>query len=269
MTTRGHWFRPQGFTLIEVILIIAVLAILAAAATPAILQRLMDAKVEGTRTEAKAIYEAVAGKSDQPGSFGFVGDMGRLPASFDELLRPGRLQLFHSATFRNVGMGWNGPYVHFGDSTQDYLRDAFGHPYEGASIGQVRSAGPDGVFGNEDDIVFPPTPSNLTGRLAVTLKRMSAEDQSWTVDPPNYEVRLYYSNNGQQAFLADGLPPFVFDNVPQGLHAIAVIRTLREQMVYSDTIQTFGNGSTRLVEIVFHLGAYAPIPGAPAADPVR
>jgi prepilin-type N-terminal cleavage/methylation domain-containing protein len=263
MSTRGRRRQPRGFTLIEVILIIAVLAILAAAATPAVLQRLMDAKIESTRAETRMIYEAIAGNPDQQGSFGFYGDMGRMPASFEELVRPGRLALFTTATFRNVGMGWNGPYVRSGESAQDYLKDAFGHPYEGAPIGQVRSAGADGVMGNEDDIVYPPMPPNLAGRVVVTLKRMAAEDQSYTVDPPNYEVRLFFPMSGQQAFLADGVPPFVFENVPQGLHAIAVIRVLREQMVYQDTIQTFGNGTTRLVEIVFRLGNYAAIPEVP------
>jgi hypothetical protein len=76
-------------------------------------------------------------------------------------------------------------------------------------------------------------------------------------------VRLYYSKNGQQAYLSAPIPPFVFENVPQGLHAIAVIRVRREQMVYQDTIQTFGGGATKLVEIVFRLGTFAPIPEEP------
>ncbi len=263
MITRGRRVHARGFTLIEVILIIAVLAILAAAATPAVLQRLLDAKVESTRAEARVIYEAIAGRPDQQGSFGFFGDMGRMPGSFEELVRPGRLALFTTVTFRNVGMGWNGPYVRSGESAQDYLQDAFGHPYEGAPIGQVHSAGPDGVMGNEDDIVYPPMPPNLAGRVVVTLKRMAAEDQSYTVDPPDYEVRLFYSRDGRQAFLADGMPPFVFENVPQGLHALAVIRVLKEQMVYQDTIQTFGNGSTKLVDVVFRPGSSAAIPDVP------
>jgi hypothetical protein len=68
-------------------------------------------------------------------------------------------------------------------------------------------------------------------------------------------VRLYYSNNGQEAFLDDPIAPFVFENVPQGFHAIVVLRMKSDppQPVVQDTIQVFGNGATRLVELIFRL----------------
>ncbi|MEW5983926.1 MAG: hypothetical protein AB1806_16355 [Acidobacteriota bacterium] len=242
-----------GFTLIEVVIIISVLAILAAAIMPAMLQQVVDTKIEATRAEAKVLHEAMVGRPDTPGSFGFVGDMGRLPTSVEELVRPERrTQPFTSATFRGVGMGWKGPYVNVGDTKDDQLTDAFGRPYR-AAYGQVRSAGPDGVFDTDDDIVYPPKPPIITGRVIVTVKRMSAEDQSFTVDPPGYEVRLYYSRNGQQDYVADSMAPFVFEDVPQGIHAIEVNRLKRDQIVVSDTIQTFGGGATKLVELFFRL----------------
>jgi general secretion pathway protein G len=243
-----------GFTLIEIVVILAVLTILATAITPALLQRVIDQKIETTRQEAKTIHEAIVGRSDVPGQFGFVGDMGRLPQSFEELLRPQReAVLFTAVTFRGVGMGWKGPYINVGDTKEDVLTDAFGRPYGGISTGQIRSAGPDGVMDNEDDIVYPPNLPNIRGRVMVTIKRMAAEDQSYTLDPAGYEVRLYYSNNGQQAMIADNIAPFVFENIPQGIHAIEVNRLKRNQIVVQDTIQSFGGGATKLVELYFRL----------------
>jgi type II secretory pathway pseudopilin PulG len=248
--------RSAGFTLIEVTVILAVVAILAAAITPMVLQRLVDAKVDTTRQEARLLHEAILGRPDVAGSFGFFGDMGRWPAAFEELLRPAPgTPLFTTATFRNVGMGWKGPYINAGASREDILTDAFGQPYKGAAAGQVRSAGPDGLFDTADDIVYPPVPANPGGRLMVTVKRMAAEDSGYTLDPPGYAVRLYYSNNGQEAFLDDPAAPFVFENVPQGIHAVVVLRMKNDPplAVVQDTVQVFGGGATRLLELVFRL----------------
>jgi len=253
--TRGMR-RFAGFTLVEVAVVLAVVAILAAAITPMVLRQLVDAKVETTRQEARLLHEAILGSPAAPGGFGFFGDMGRWPASFEELLRPAPgTPLFTTATFRNVGMGWKGPYVNAGASDEDLLSDAFGRPYRGAAAGQVRSAGPDGVFDTPDDIVYPPAPASPAGRLLVTVKRMSAEDAGYTLDPPGYTVRLYYSSNGQEAFLDDPVAPFVFENVPQGIHAIVVLRMKNDppQAVVQDTVQVFGGGATKLLELAFRL----------------
>ena len=247
-------FADAGFTLIEIVIIIAVLTILATAITPAILQQVVDAKIEATRKEAKALHEAMVGRADVPGSFGFVGDMGRLPVSFEELIRPqANASLYTTATFRNVGMGGKGPYVNVGDSKDDFLTDAFNRPYEGAQTGQVRSGGPDGTMGTDDDILFPPNVPSVRGRIIVTVKRMAAEDIGYTLDPPGYEVRLFYSDNGVEQFLTDNIAPFVFENIPQGIHAIQVVRLKTDQVVVQDTLQSFGGGASKLVELIFRL----------------
>ncbi|MCX6552768.1 MAG: prepilin-type N-terminal cleavage/methylation domain-containing protein [Acidobacteria bacterium] len=255
MSTRTN--RSAGFTLLEITVVIAVLAILAAAITPMILQQIVETKIGSTRNEAKLLHEAIVGKPDVVGSYGFFGDLARYPKDFKELLKPSPgTFLFHTDTFRNVGMGWKGPYINVGDSKDDALVDAFGREYQGAQTGQVRSAGPDGVFETEDDIVYPPVPARPYGRLLVTVKRMAAEDISYTLDPPNYTVRLYYSENGEQMFVDDAFAPFVFENVPQGVHAVVVLR-IKEgrlpQAVVQDTIQVFGGGATKLVELIFRL----------------
>ncbi len=68
-------------------------------------------------------------------------------------------------------------------------------------------------------------------------------------------MRLYYASNGQEAFLDDPVAPFVFENVPQGIHAIVVLRMKNDppQAVVQDTVQVFGGGATKLVELAFRL----------------
>lgn len=241
----------RGFTLIEMAIALAIVAILAAIATPLILQRIMDARIEATREEARTLYEAMVGSSSDPSSFGFVGDIGRLPSSFEQLVQPSGLPLHTTQTIRGVGMGWKGPYINRGTSATDYLTDAFGRPYTGASIGQVRSAGPDGVSGNADDIVYPPSAPAISGRVHVNVKTIL--DKKTINDPDGYAVDLYYASGGVQSVVRDSSPPFRFDNVPMGLHAIQVVRLTGpggSGVVAQDTI-TLRPGATALAELWF------------------
>jgi prepilin-type N-terminal cleavage/methylation domain-containing protein len=252
MMKRQQRHPHGGFTLIELIVIIAVLAVLAIALSPAIVQQLTNQRVDRTREEARSLYEAMVGRLDQPGNFGFAGDMGRLPQSFVDLVEPGGLPLYTTTTQGQVGIGWRGPYVNVGQSRTDYLADEFGRPYTGASAGQVRSAGPDGAAGTADDIVYPPSPPVFTGRVIVTVKTIVSNKT--VVDPAGYDVTLYYSNGGTKAALSDSASPFVFDNVPMGLHHIQVIKRSNPQagsIVARETVLTRGSGGTTPAELWF------------------
>jgi prepilin-type N-terminal cleavage/methylation domain-containing protein len=243
--------NEYGFTLIEMAIALAIVAILAAIATPLILQRIMDARIEATREEVRNLYEAMVGSESDPSSFGFVGDIGRLPSSFPQLVQPSGLPLHTVQTIRGVGMGWKGPYINRGTSATDYLTDAFGRPYTGASAGQVRSAGPDGVPGNADDIVYPPRAPAIAGRVHVNVKTIL--DKKTVNDPDGYAVDLYYASAGVQSVVRDSSPPFRFDNVPMGLHAIQVVKIGGpggSGVVAQDTI-TLRPGSTALAELWF------------------
>jgi prepilin-type N-terminal cleavage/methylation domain-containing protein len=243
----GRLRQCRGFTLLEIVIALGIIAILAAAATPMILQRMMEARNSATLQEAQALYEAMVGRAADPGSFGFVGDMGRLPASFEQLVQPAGLPAYTVQTVRGVGMGWKGPYIGTGASADDFLTDAFGRPYTGASAGQVRSAGPDGIAGNADDIVYPPAPMGITGRVHVSVKTMVGN--KIVNDPAGYVVDLYYSNGGTQAVVRDSTAPFRFDDVPMGAHAIQVISPLG-LVVAGETIM-LQRGAVQVVELWF------------------
>jgi prepilin-type N-terminal cleavage/methylation domain-containing protein len=226
----------RGFTLLELVVVIAVIGILVAAVTPSVVQRIMDGRIDETRAEAQSLYEGMVGKPSD-GRFGFVGDLGRLPSSFSELAQQGGLPAYTTNTTRGVGMGWRGPYVNIGTTANDYLTDAFGRAYTGASTGQVRSAGPDGIAGNADDIVYPPAAPTIAGTVTATVKTISGGKT--LVDPAGYRVDLLYANGGVETSLADGVSPFSFSNVPMGVHAIRVVKTVNPQagsIVAQDTI---------------------------------
>jgi competence protein ComGC len=241
----------SGFTLLELVVIVAVLAILAAAVAPSLIQGIGESRIQATRDEARVLYEAMVGNPAEGTTFGFVGDIGRLPNSFTELVQPGSLPNYSTGNYRSIGMGWRGPYVNTGTSNEDYLTDAFGRNYTGASSGQVRSAGPDGIFNNADDIVYPPNPPAISGNVNATVKTI--QGGKTVVDPDGYLVELFFADDGNQRGVQATVAPFTFSGVPMGLHAIRVVKTSNPKagsVVSEDTIIVRPNATTA-VELWF------------------
>jgi prepilin-type N-terminal cleavage/methylation domain-containing protein len=240
----------RGFTLLELVVIIAVMAILAAAVAPSMMQQIADSRIQATKDEAKALYDAMVGTPMQGTAFGFVGDIGRLPTALNELAARGSLPNYSTGNVRSVGMGWRGPYVNMGASANDYLTDGFGRNYTLAS-GQVRSAGPDGVANNADDIAYPPSAPDVTGDVAVTVKTL--QGNKTVVDPNGYRVDLYYALNGAETSVSDGSSAFTFSNVPMGVHAVRVVKTSNPKsgsIMVEDTV-VVRPGTTATIELWF------------------
>jgi prepilin-type N-terminal cleavage/methylation domain-containing protein len=243
--------QSRGFTLLELVVIIAVIGILAAAVTPTVINQIMDTRVEATRAEAQALYDAIVGAPTSDGTrFGFVGDIGRVPTTLQELASPSGLPNYSTANTRSIGMGWRGPYVNIGTSSTDYRTDAFGRTYT-LNSGQVRSAGPDGILDNGDDIVYPPSAPIVTGSVAITVKTL--QGQRTVVDPAGYRVDLFYANDGQESQVTSASPPFTFSGVPIGLHAVRVVKTTNPNLgstMVEDTV-VVRPGTTNAAELWF------------------
>lgn len=229
-----------AFTLLEVIVAIAVISILAAMAVPYVAGMIDQARRENARKEMEGLYTAIVGDPKAP-TPGYVGDMGRLPAALSELNTRGS-QPIGTAGVLGVNMGWFGPYVNSGFDPAGYLSDPWGTTYRyGAApdgAGQIRSAGPDRVFLTADDIVFPPSPVNIFGRLLVNLSVWSAAAGQFVVNPQpgaypgmSASVVFYYSNGGTQGASTITLPPaagppYSFNGFHAGLHAVTATCTL-------------------------------------------
>lgn len=239
MSWRG---KATGFTLIEVIVVIAVISILAAMAVPYAVKIIDQSREAATKKEMEDLYNAIIGDPKIP-TAGFAGDVGRLPANIAELntrtAGPSPPpQGAPGGGLLGVKVGWYGPYLNAGFDPVGYLSDAWGTAYrygvapDGA--GQIRSAGPDRVFLNADDLVYPPGAVVSTGKLLVNLHVWDATAGLYRLNPAPAQVTaigatLYYSNNGSQSSVSVTLPlapPYSFNGYHAGMHAVTGTCTL-------------------------------------------
>jgi len=139
-------FKPckrhiAGFTMGEMVIVIAIIAILAALIAPLAVNIISQKRVDACRQELKNIKIAIAGdpsliEGGTRSSFGFVGDLGTLPVSLDELLRrfqtPGdtvtRLAYPQDPGF-GWYWGWRGPYITDVAVSTGVISDPWGNGY--------------------------------------------------------------------------------------------------------------------------------------------
>ncbi|RJP22170.1 MAG: prepilin-type N-terminal cleavage/methylation domain-containing protein [Deltaproteobacteria bacterium] len=243
--------RPRvagGFTLIEVIVVIAVVSILASMAVPFVAKILDQSREESTRKQMEEMHRAIMGDPKAP-TIGYLADMGRLPVTLAQLntqgTQPGVTTVSPPTGLGIVRYGWQGQYVNVGFSPAAYLTDGWGTnlAYNNPGAGQIRSAGADRVLGNADDITYPSSAVVTTGRLLVNLYvwRTDNTTSQYVLNPQpasfpgmQVNVRVDYSNNGVRsaAPLSAGIPPgplgppYVLGPIHAGFHEVIATCTL-------------------------------------------
>lgn len=219
---------PAGFTLIEIIVVIAVISILAGTMVPSVVSQMDHHRATATRDEMQAVYRAVVGTPGRDD--GYLADMGRLPTSITELVRQGG-QPGYGLHLGGVGMGWAGPYLVGGFTDGSWLTDAWGRNYiYNASTGQLTSAGRDGARGTRDDITLPETaiPTHRPYSVVVEADSALAPGHPVTLDDETARVYAYYANSGREASVTLTWSDHAFRtptgrDLPIGVHAIRVV----------------------------------------------
>ena len=129
--------RRQGFTLMEVLLVLAILVILGSLAIVSITRIQGGAEIRAARSQVSLIESAMRY---------YRLDVGSYPSSQD-----GINALYTVPTNIANPAKWNGPYLE-----KQLPPDPWGNPYlyanEGADQFRIWSVGPDGQDGSADDI---------------------------------------------------------------------------------------------------------------------
>src|SRR3990167_6848277 len=139
-----------GFSLIEILVAVAILAILAGATAPLVVRNMTAARREETTERLRRLVDGMIG-DPAAGRFGYLGDMGNLTPALGDLLDQGAQPAF-AITAYGYGAGWRGPYVQQTQPLADLTQDAWGVGLAyTAGTARVTSAGEDHLLGTADD----------------------------------------------------------------------------------------------------------------------
>lgn len=138
---------PSGFTLVEILMAVALIAIVTAVALPQFINFGSDAKKAVTQDRMSSLRLAITGDA-KSGKTGYLSNLGAPPATLNDLVVQGTQPVYDPIN----KTGWNGPYV---DSTvTGWNQDAWGTAYQyDATNRTIRSCGANLKCGDADDLV--------------------------------------------------------------------------------------------------------------------
>ncbi len=137
-----------GFSYLTIIVVLAMLGIAGGVAAVFSSQLLDIRRERQSRDELADIKQAIVGNTkyvvlDSRGDFGYIGNMGSLPSSLEDLYKKGSQPVYTFSTGKIVGAGWKGPYIVplLIENVDSLKKDPFGNDYVYSTAQYTRSDG--------------------------------------------------------------------------------------------------------------------------------
>jgi prepilin-type N-terminal cleavage/methylation domain-containing protein len=223
--------RAKGFTLIEVIIVIAILAVAAGAMAPLASRVIDDSRRDQTIKRQQLIYQAIMGDPTAASS-GFLSDIGRLPNALTELSLIGAIPAY-SIGACGIGAGWRGPYLLEGVDSTGRPLDGWGTPMDFVN-GQIRSYGLDRNMNTAaDNLLYPTVPisaNNINGNIIFTVMLLDSSSGQPIYAPSGGQATIFFAQNGAlQSVALNSLTgsytyPAQGARLPKGIYAISATR---------------------------------------------
>jgi hypothetical protein len=244
----GH---NRGLTTIELAVVLSITVILASSFGLMVYDSVQTDRRDAVLIQLDLIKKGIVGEGRTlaPGEtdvlrFGYIGDMGTLPATLSNLVDIGTQPAYTVDEILQAGAGWRGPYVP--TAAAAVTTDPWGNGLvwtvaagtsatTGAgTMATLRSKGPDGVASNSDDAVVEIYRSDVLTRTIGYVKDVSGVTVAGVV------VKASYATSGTLTTVStttdnDGL--YEFYDVPRGTRAIQLESKLTFQ---KDTAYTTG-----------------------------
>ncbi len=234
-----HTIAPKsGFSLLEIIIVLAIVGVLGVMITPLVLMFVHTERGAGTIDELKEIKQGILGNPEivtreVRTDFGYIGDMGSLPTKIEDLYQKGVQPSFAFDTTKKTGAGWKGPYIDpsLVENLASLKLDAYGNeytysttPFTDATVGATVSAkivskGTDGVTGGGDDLS-----AYVYKREAFSTVRGTVVDELGN-KVPSATVKIHYPSNGTlttATTTTDSTGQYQFTDIPYGNRSITI-----------------------------------------------
>ena len=155
----------EGFTFSEILIVVAIMGIVTSVALKNMGKTEDRSHYEESLGEIQKLKRAIIGnenalRNGERTSFGFIGDIGTLPSSLDNLLSRGSLGNSRLDTTFLIAYGWAGPYIDtpFTGDLTDFKTDGWGNAYVYSTtqyavapgdtvVAKISSLGADGTVG--------------------------------------------------------------------------------------------------------------------------